>query len=203
MERVREGEARVKFQAERIGPLSARPGAEAQRLCDAIAWMAETGLSPVLEDGAFAGNAALVEGDVLYVSPSGRRVPKLEPSELIEVVSFDATSWRMTFRSNEALAMPTSDAPLHFAILREATRARASLHGHVLTSDADSRRTGLPISAEATLFSTPEDREGLLALITAYPHPAYDAWIRRDHGVFVVAADVMNAVRRLDALRAR
>lgn len=202
MERVREGEARVKFQAERIGPLSRAPSTEADALCAAVTWMAQTGLSPVLEDGAFAGNAAVIEEGVLYVSPSGRRTPQLHAHELIEVVAFDVAAWRMTYRANAPLAKPTSDAPLHFAILREATRASASLHGHVLTNDADATRTGIPISADATLFSTPADREGLLSLIQAHPHPHYDAWIRRDHGVFVIGANVSLARQRLDALRA-
>jgi hypothetical protein len=202
VERVREGEARVKFHAERIGALSNVPGSEAQALCEAITWMAKTGLSPVLEDGAFAGNAAVIEAGVLYVSPSGRRIPELDPDELIEVVSFDVAAWRMTYRSTSPSAKPTSDAPLHFAILREATGASASLHGHVLTSDADAVRTQLPISVDATLFSTPADREGLLSLIALHPYPAHDAWIRRDHGVFVIGASVRSARTRLGALRA-
>ena len=202
MERVREGEARVKFEAVRIGALSRTPTDEGQALCEAIQWMAETGLSPVLEDGAFAGNGAVVEDGVLYVSPSGRKTAALPRHDLIEVVSFDADAWCMTYRSMDPSAKPTSDAPLHFAILREATRALCSLHGHVLTHDADAKRTQLPISTDATEFSTPADRQGLLALVRAHPHPPHDAWIRRDHGVFVISETIGGARARLDALRA-
>jgi len=203
MERVREGEARVKFEAVRLGALSRAPTAEGHALCEAIQWMAETGLSPMLEDGAFAGNGAVLEDGVLYVSPSGRKTAALLPDDLIEVVSFDATAWRMTFRSMDPNAKPTSDSPLHFAILRESTRASCSLHGHVLTNNEDAARTQLPISDDATEFSTPADREGLLALIRAHPHPQHDAWIRRDHGVFVIGETISGTRARLDALRGR
>ena len=203
MERVREGEARVKFEAVRVGTLSRAPASEGQALCAAIQWMAETGLSPVLEDGAFAGNGAVLEDGVLFVSPSGRKTAALLPHELIEVVAFDVDAWRMTYRSGDPNAKPTSDSPLHFAILREATRASCSLHGHVLTGDEDAARTQLPISTDATEFSTPADREGLLTLMRAHPHLRHDAWIRRNHGVFVIGKTISLTRARLDALRAK
>ncbi|GAB4116235.1 MAG: hypothetical protein OHK0013_50020 [Sandaracinaceae bacterium] len=208
MERVAPGRPRVKFVVEWLGPTTVPPP-ETAALRDALAWMAEAGLSPRLDDGGLAGNGAVVGEDrTLWVSPSGRSQGPMDHADLIQVVSFDPKGWRALYRSRDPEARPTSDTPLHWAILVERAResgwaARASLHGHVLTTDEDAARTGLPISREATDFSTPADRAALVEVATAHPFPAHDAWIRRGHGVFVVGRDVSEARARLDALARR
>ncbi len=64
--------------------------------------------------------------------------------------------------------------------------ALLSLH-HVLlhlpyTGLSYASRLGLPISAHATLFSTPEDLAELEALFRSHPYPQHRCYIRRGHG---------------------
>jgi ribulose-5-phosphate 4-epimerase/fuculose-1-phosphate aldolase len=208
MERVEAGRPRVKFEPERVGAPGALPP-EAAALSRALAWMADEGLSPRLEDGGLAGNGAIRAADgTLWVSPSGRGGGAIAPEALVQVVSFDPERWHARYRSLDPDARPTSDTPLHWAMLVELALpagwdACASLHGHVLSTDEDAARAGVPISREATEFSTPADRAALLELAAAFPYPTDDAWIRRGHGVFVIGPDVRAAQHRLDALARR
>lgn len=209
MERVGDG-VRVKFGLCRIGSLD--PGLQplARELADAILRMEAAGCCPVLDDGLAAGNGAvLTPGRTVLVSPSGRRPGDFDPDTVVELVGFDVERWEATYRSAAPDLQPTSDAPLHWTALH-ATEALgwplspgASLHGHVLETSRAALELGLPISEEATLFSTPEDRGALLDLLRRAPWPEHPTVIRRDHGFFTLGADLAGASRLVDELAAR
>ncbi|MEM6925379.1 MAG: hypothetical protein AAF602_00510, partial [Myxococcota bacterium] len=61
----------------------------------------------------------------------------------------------------------------------------------------------LPLSAEATLFSTPADRQALLALLARAPYPAHRTVIRRDHGFFTLGPDLATTRASVDDLARR
>lgn len=194
-------EPRVKFEAVREGPLPAGLEAEAAALAEALAAMEAAGCCPVLDDGLAAGNGALRLSDgSLLLSPSGRRSGGWDPGAAIQLLDFDAASWRARYRSRDLDRRPTSDAPLHWAALVEAplrfgwARAPgASLHGHILETARAAELLGVPLSAEATRFSTPPDRAALLALLERAPFPAHRTVIRRDHGFFTLGRDLAEA----------
>ncbi len=199
---------RVKFELRRLGAPSEglRPLREA--LAQALGALERAGCCPVLDDGLAAGNGAVrtPEGTLL-VSRSGRTPGGIEVDDVVELVAFDPTAWVATYRSLSPAARPTSDAPLHWAALVEAPARlgwteppTASLHGHVLETSRAAAELGLPISIEATSFSTPPDREALLELLARAPWPDHRTVIRRDHGFFTLGADLADASRTVAAL---
>ncbi|MFO0685624.1 MAG: hypothetical protein U0234_26420 [Sandaracinus sp.] len=191
MERVVSGERRARFEGERVGTASAAALARAEELAAALRELETLGLAPLLEDGGVAGNGALaLEGASFLTSASARRPG--EPA-VVEVLAFDAERFHVVFRG-EPGREPTSDLALHACALT--CGARATLHGHALSTEADARRLGLPISAEATTFGTREDLEATRAMLSAAPYPRHRTWIRRDHG-FLVAAASMDEARAL------
>jgi hypothetical protein len=200
IERVERGVRRAKFTPERVGPLREEARARSGALCAALSTMEALGLAPLLEDGGVAGNGALwLPGGSILVSASGRR-----PGEprTVEVLSLDPESFRVTFRSDDAASEPTSDVGLYWAALVERPGPRAALHGHALSSPADARRLGIPISESAIEFGTLEERVSMCAMLDRWPYPEHRAWIRRDHGFFAVGPaldDVVLAVRALGA----
>ncbi|MEO0326536.1 MAG: class II aldolase/adducin family protein, partial [Myxococcota bacterium] len=202
---------RVKFALERVGGLEGLHGEPARELAAAVRAMEDAGCCPVLDDGLSAGNGALrlADGTVL-VTPSGRRPGRVDASSMVQLVAFDAERWAARYRSRDRATRPTSDAALHWAALVEAPahfawapRPGASLHGHVLATSKAAAALGLPLSEEATLFSTPADREALLALLSAHPYPGVATVVRRDHGFFTLGADAGDARARVAALAAR
>jgi ribulose-5-phosphate 4-epimerase/fuculose-1-phosphate aldolase len=204
-EDVRAGQARVRFEATWLGPLELPRGAEPLAL--AIGALDGAGLCPVLGDGLAAGNAAMVVEGRLFLTPSGRRPGPLQPDRLVELVDFDPLTWSARYRSREPESRPTSDAPLYHAILREAaaswpTPPTVALHGHALETPAHAARLGAPIADEETEFSTPEDRQALLALVRRAPWPEQDLWIRRGHGFFLVGRDLDATLARALTLAA-
>ncbi len=205
METVGDG-PRVKFATRWSGPRHGHDRDAAQELASALDAMAALGCCPVLDDGLLAGNAglALPSGTVL-VSPSGRRAGRTDPDTLVEVVSFDASSWSCEHRGRDATTRPTSDTPLHWLALTGAPSQRptVSLHGHLWSTDAEATALEVPISGAETVFSTPEDRAGFHAMLEAAPYPAHRVWIRRNHGFFVVGADARAALETLTDLAAR
>lgn len=167
----------------------------------ALETLETVGCCPVLDDGLAAGNGATrtAEGTLL-VSRSGRVPGTFDPDDIVELVQFDADAWVATYRSRDESSRPTSDAPLHWAALLEAPARygwsavpRASLHGHVLETTRAAEALGLPISSEATLFSTPPDRAALLDLLGRAPYPDHPTVIRRDHGFFALAPNLGSA----------
>ncbi len=197
MERVVSGERRARFAGERVGLLSADALAQADVLTGALLELEALGLAPLLGDGGVAGNGALaLEGGRFLTSASARRPG--EPA-IVEVLSFDPDGFRVVFRGEEGRE-PTSDIALHACAL--ACGARATLHGHALSTEADAARLGLPISLEATTFGTREDLAATRAMLVDAPYPRHRTWIRRDHG-FLVAAASMDEARALVRALAR
>ncbi len=198
-ERIEDG-VRIRFERRRLGEVIDPPAEALQDLAEAVEAMDAAGCCPVLEDGKSAGNgAALIDGR-LFVTPSGRTPGPLDPRDLVELITFDPAKWAATFRSRGEGQAPTSDAPLYWAALIEASadlsvvaRPGAALHGHVMDTERAAESLELPISRAETLFSTPPDRVALLDLIRGNPYPAHHAWIRRGHGFFVLGHDVKQA----------
>lgn len=210
METVGDG-PRVKFALRFAGSLDPGLLAGQQALADAMTRLDQAGCCPVLDDGLAAGNGALrTANGTLLVSPSGRRPGPCDPDSIVELVAFDPIGWTAAYRSRNEELRPTSDAPLHWAALVEAPVAFgwdeapfASLHGHVLETNRAAVLLELPISDEATLFSTPPDREALLALLARAPYPHHCTVIRRDHGFFTLGPDLDETIERVEVLAAR
>jgi hypothetical protein len=183
VERVERGMRRAKFVPSRVGRASDAARAASGALRDALSELEALGLSPLLEDGAVAGNGALrLDDGALLVSASGRR-----PGEprWVEVVALDVARFHVHFRSDDAVSEPTSDVALYWAALVERPGPRAALHGHALASEEDAHRLALPISEHAIEFGTPEEHASMLAMLDRWPYPRHRAWIRRDHGFFL------------------
>jgi len=178
---------------------------------DAVRALEEVGGCPVLGDGLAAGNAAVrTPAGSLLVSPSGRAPGTFDAESVVELVAFDVERWEATFRSHDPATRPTSDAPLHYAALVEAppllgwsSAPGASLHGHVLETTRAAAELALPLSAEATQFSTPPDRRALLDLLRGAPYPQHRTVIRRDHGFFTLGSDLADARALVLRLAAR
>jgi hypothetical protein len=210
-ERIGEDGVRVRFHFEKLGELP-RPGP--RELTALVGQLAESGLCPILEDGLLAGNASAragpTRGDGIWVSPSGRKPGQaLRPEDLVLVTDFDPERW-VAHGYAPGTSSPTSDTPLHWACLVSAWpqlhgmgRPQVALHGHALADSASAAALGVPISAEETLFSTPDDRAALLHLLETYPYPAQRVWSRRGHGFFQLAADYASAARGLARLDER
>lgn len=199
MERVAIGERRARYAGTWLGPLSEPARAAANALRDALAEMESLGLTPVLDDGAVAGNGALrVSPEAWITSVSARRAG--EPA-VAEIVSFDPVLFAVTYRSDDRRE-PTSDVAMHWAALEAG--ARATLHGHALAGAEDARRLALPITDHETTFGTPEDLAATRTLLARAPYPHHRAWIRRGHGFLAAGASMEEAcrlVRRLAAAR--
>lgn len=191
VEHVEIGRRRARYAGTWLGPMSDAAQRRADELAESLREMEALGLSPLLDDGAIAGNGALaIEGGGWLVSASGRR-----PGEAvgIEVVSFDRAAFAIAYRGERGRE-PTSDVALHLAALT--VGAKATLHGHALERVEDASRLGLPIGDAETEFGTREDLEAMEALIARAPYPAHRVWIRRGHG-FLVAAETMAEARSL------
>lgn len=211
-EEIGEDGRRVRFVFENLGP-PARPAPE--ELVDLVEQLSASDLCPVLNDGRLAGNASARAGDApddgLWVTPSGRLPGRpLRAGELVHVVDFDPSTWTARGYAHDD-ALPTSDTPLHWAALIESwpdfgdspgarKPPRVALHGHALDDEDSASALGIPISDEATLFSTPEDRAGLLELLKAHPYPKVRIWSRRGHGFFLLDDEYSGATKALASL---
>lgn len=112
----------------------------------------------------------------LLVSRSGKAPGAvLGEGDWVLLTSFDTSAWAAEYRSTAEERRPTSDAPLHAAALGAGAADRygwarapvVAVHGHALAAGEGldrARRAGLPVSEEATLFSTPADLAALEAL---------------------------------------
>ena len=200
---------RVKFSHRREGPRDPAALGAATDLAEAVLAMEALGCCPVLDDGLSAGNGALCFGESLLVSPSGRRPGACPPTQVVQVTDFDAETWTAIHRGEQKTS-PTSDSPLYWAALVDAPtalswpqRPLAALHGHVLDTERAAELLDLPLSHEATEFSTPPDRAALWDLMARFPYPAHRVWIRRGHGFFLLAPDLGAALEDLEALARR
>lgn len=206
MEIVGDG-PRVKFRAERRGDFPAALEAPAKELLDAVLAMEAAGCCPVLDDGKVAGNGARRVGDRLLVTRSGRPPGARAVTNVVCVLGFD-DDWSASFLSHDPDALPTSDTALHWAALMDAPRRfdwaeapMVALHGHGLATAEEAKALGVPVSPEATDFSTPADRDALMRLMARHPYPRERVWIRRGHGFFVLGPSVDETRLRCLALR--
>lgn len=193
---------RVKFDVIDDGPRSSVNLDLELELLEAMHVLEREGCCPVLDDGLIAGNGALRVGRSLLVTPSGRR-PGGHDDTLVDVRSFDVGCWRAVAQGGR----PTSDTPLHHAVLLEPGAGQpnpcVSLHGHILHTERAAAALTIPISIEETCFSTPADRDAMVRLLRAAPYPQHRVWIRRGHGFVVAGATVAEALQESLALVAR
>lgn len=200
MEVVAPGARRARFVGTCLGPMDDEARLAAPTLAAALDELEALGLSPVLDDGAVAGNAALrLPSGSWLASASARRSG--EPT-VVQIVRFDPDAFTLDFRSDDPAREPTSDVALHWCALFSFGQPgpRASLHGHALTSDADALRLRVPISAHAHAFGTPEELAATREMLLALPYPEHRVWLRRDHGFLLADADMAAARARMRSL---
>jgi hypothetical protein len=203
MEVVAPGARRARFVGTCVGPMDVEARAGASSLREALDELEALGLSPVLDDGAVAGNAALrLPSGSWLASASARRSG--EPA-VVQIVRFDPDAFTLDYRSDDPTREPTSDVALHWCALFSFGEdgPRASLHGHALTTDADARRLGVPISERAHAFGTPDELTATRAMLVALPYPEHHVWLRRDHGFLLADADIASARARMRSLVTR
>lgn len=207
MEVVGDG-PRVRFRADRRGSFPPELEGPALELLDAVLAMEAAGCCPTLDDGKVAGNGARRVDERLLVTRSGRPPAARDLAFVVCVLGFDVNDWSASFLAHDAEALPTSDTALHWAALMEAPQRfdwaeapEVALHGHGLATAAEAAALGVPVSPEATDFSTPADRKALLGLMAAHPYPAHRVWVRRGHGFFVLGPTVPETTQRCLALR--
>jgi len=167
-------------------------------LAVAVKLLESSGAAPIAEDGKVGGNVAarIVASDVdfLVVSKSGKLsgVPVSIEDDFCIVTEFDPVKWSLNFYAKNSSVLPTSDAPLHHAVLHAAAEFRwdempyVSLHGHALETADQAEQLGIPCSTKETLFSTPEDTRELLSLVKQYPFPVHRIFVRKGHGFVVL-----------------
>jgi len=169
------------------------------------------GAAPVVEDGKVAGNVAARivsdDVDVLVVSRSGRQALQSFSAhdQFCIVTGFNAARWSVDYYGRDASTLPTSDVPLHHAVLHAADEFNwdstpyASLHGHALETSEQAQRLGLPCSVKETLFSTSDDMYELLSLVKQHPFPLHRVYVRKGHGFVVLGTTVAEAVEIFNA----
>eukprot|EP01083_Nonionella_stella_P199067 730269_1 len=204
---ITEGQPRVKFHLHRIGPIPADllSSEAVNHACGALSRglteMERLGAAPVCFDGKVGGNGGVVasiDGQRhLFVSRSGKPPGiscDLLRGDFVLIKSFDRQKWSAEYYSIDETVKPTSDAPLLWFSLMEAsttfswkTIPEIVLHGHALASESEARALGLPISEEETLFSTLEDLTALSDLMKENPFPENAIWIRKNHGFFMIS----------------
>ena len=175
-------------------------------LADAVQLLELSGAAPVAEDGKVLGNVAarmMISGlDFLVVSKSGKLSgpPRSIEDEFCIVTGFDREEWSLEYYAKDSSTLPTSDSPLHHAVLHAATEFQwdetpyVSLHGHALETADEAERLGLPCSVEETLFSTPDDMYALLSLLKENPFPLHKVFIRKGHGFVVLGKTTSETV---------
>ena len=163
------------------------------------------GLSPVLPDGKVGGNGAvtmhLSYGDVMLVSKSGKSPGEMNIStDMCIVTNFDIAEWKADYFSEIESVKPTSDTPMHYAILNlHQTHSlvkfpRAAIHGHGLATEEEANQFQIPCSSEETLFSTREDTLALMDLIKFFPYPEHQVFIRKNHGYYIAGDSIADCV---------
>jgi len=175
-------------------------------LADAAQLLEESGAAPIAEDGKVAGNVAarivINDLDFLVVSKSGKQSGQLMSTEddFCIVSEFDPVQWSLNFYANNSSTLPTSDSPLHHAVLHAAAEFQwtevpyISLHGHALETADKAEQLGLPCSTKETLFSTPDDMYELLSLLKQYPYPMHRIFVRKGHGFVVLGKTTAESV---------
>ena len=175
-------------------------------LADAVQLLELSGAAPVVEDGKVAGNVAarmMINGlDFLVVSKSGKLSgpPLSVEDEFCIVTGFDHEKWSLEYYAKDSSTLPTSDSPLHHAVLHAGAEFHwdetplVSLHGHALETADEAERLGFPCSVEETLFSTPDDMYALLSLLKENPFPLNKVFVRKGHGFVVLGKTTSETV---------
>ena len=165
----------------------------------------EHGLSPILPDGKIGGNGAvtmhLSSGDVMLVSKSGKSPGEMDIStDICIVTNFNTAEWKADYFSEIESVKPTSDTPMHYAILKfRKTHSlekfpRAAIHGHGLATEKEANQFQIPCSTEETLFSTREDTQALIDLMQLFPYPEHQLFIRKNHGYYIAGDSIADCV---------
>ena len=137
-------------------------------------------------------------GSCIVVSKSGKAPRKKMDimSDFVIIAHFDADNWACAYYAQNKSTLPTSDAPLHFAILNDTQMdmnwseyPQVALHGHAFETEEEAEKNGYPISTELTLFSTPEDTAALMGLLKRHPYPEDNIFVRKGHGFMLLASD--------------
>ena len=122
------------------------------------------------------------------------------------ITHFDWSRWSCDYWASDATVLPTSDTPLHCALLLNTRRdmrwteyPEVVLHGHAFETEAEAAACGYPISTEETLFSTRDDTDALMTLVDRFPYPQHDIFIRKAHGFLLLAGSTAAAKATFDA----
>lgn len=153
-------------------------------------------------DGKVAGNGAtkVMLNGVFYtlVTKSGRYAGEMDVLNSMCLISeFDTESWSCVYYSEHDDIRPTSDSPMHWCVLNlspsktVAETPTAALHGHALATAEEAEKFNFPFSRE-TLFSTPEDTEVMIEMLTEYTYPNHKVFIRLNHGYYILGQDVID-----------
>ena len=202
---LEQNQARIKFSLEYLGVLDLNciPTKDLEELSSSLVQLEEDGAAPVLPDGKVGGNAALLFSDnQIFVSKSGKKQGEcLQVNEFCLVNEFNRNDWKGKYYSCESSLKPSSDTPLLWNSLIEASTKynwketpKIAFHGHALADENSAKHLNLPISPEETLFSTPEDLQALENLFQQYPYPQNKIFIRRGHGFFLLASSIHEAM---------
>ena len=145
---------------------------------------------------------------LVIVSKSGKAPHKAMDisTDFAVITHFDWSRWSCDYWASDATVLPTSDTPLHCALLLNTRRhmrwteyPEVVLHGHAFETEAEAAACGYPISTEETLFSTRDDTDALMALVDRFPYPQHDIFIRKAHGFLLLAGSTAAAKATFDA----
>ena len=211
-----DGGPRVKFASEWKGPLNQVINQSnrnkqhylkiAQQLSDILCEMEHSHAAPILPDGKVGGNASaritLSGKEYLLVSKSGKYAGQkmILDEDFCLLECFYSEDWKAIYYSADKSILPTSDTPMHHAAMNAhktvgwPEKPNVILHGHALATEAEAARAGLPCSTTETLFSTPEDTNALLNIMSEFPYPDSYIYIRKGHGFMLLAPNINDAV---------
>ncbi len=197
---------RIKFECERSGAMIP-DDRKAEELLTLAKFLETENLAPILDDGKISGNAATTASSGILITKSGRDENSHSIEDIVYLTRFDEQEWKAKYYSMDDSIQPSSDAPLHYLVLKMAADRAGwknlplySIHGHALSTDEDAKKLNLPISLAKTEFSTREDYQALLSLLAEYPYPEYKTWIRRGHGFVTVGASLEEIIAEAEKL---
>mmetsp|Transcript_24427 Transcript_24427/g.44901 ORF Transcript_24427/g.44901 Transcript_24427/m.44901 type:complete len:308 (-) Transcript_24427:8-931(-) len=197
-----QGVQRVKFRCIRQSSDPKVKSTEWKPLAKALMISEELGAAPVLQDGRIGGNGAILCGDSIIVSKSGRFAgTQYDASQFVRVSTFDFPTWTVTYSSTDPTAKPSSDIPLLWHAMKVAHKEfgwtkqpKFVLHGHTCKTAKEAKVLGAPCSTKETLFSTPADLDALIHLFEKFPYPQHHFFVRLNHGFFLLADTVQEAI---------
>ncbi|CAG8501224.1 3336_t:CDS:2 [Paraglomus brasilianum] len=174
-------------------------------LSEALNILEDNGAAPVLPDGRVGGNACAVVPTsfslslpaALLTTKSGKLArANLLKSDIAYVNKFDTNSWQCEYYSSSENIKPTSDTSLYWACLIRAPdmfqwseKPGFAMHGHVVGDDDICEKLGIPVSEKETRFSTREDMDAMMSLLSKWSYPQFKVFVRRGHGFFILGKD--------------